>query len=176
MPGKTLKKYAEIGPRGPSKTPWPPTAIKSKKDCFQDILGRSQNWTLGLPRPRLRGLGRPQASQKAPRGDTGAPKWNQKTVRKQKMRFSRNTIFCRPCRGAEHLGPFQNHPKATRIGSLEPQGGSSDRLWPLESASGATQEPKNQSRTGKEQPGGFELSFAHEKNPSAPDFWSSIYM
>ena len=132
--------WAPLGPQSPSR---------AKKSCFLGTLWRSQNGTWSLPRTRWRGLGRPAASPKPPRGHTKAPKLAKQTAREQKMRCFQKVIFHRPCRGAEHSGPPQNHAKAAQIGFLDPLGGSGGRLWSLGSASGATQESKNQARREK---------------------------
>ena len=90
--------WAPLGPQSPSR---------AKKSCFLGTLWRSQNGTWSLPRTRWRALGRPQASQKPPRGDTGAPKSVKQTAREQKSVIFSKSHFpsALPRRGALRTPP-----------------------------------------------------------------------
>ena len=105
----------------------PPKPITSKKHCCLDTHWRSQNGTLSLPRTGLRGLGRPAASPKPPRGDTGAPKLVKKTRRKQKNEIFSKSHFSSalPMRGALQTPPKSSQSIPNRLlGPLGRLGGS----------------------------------------------------
>ena len=98
-------------PKSVQEAPWAPLGPQSpsrpKKSCFLGTLWRSQNGTWSLPRSRWRGLGRPAASPKPPRGDTKAPKLAKQTAREQKNEIFSKSHFSSalPRRGALRTPP-----------------------------------------------------------------------